>query len=231
MPPWTELPFSQARAFLLRKKVMTREAFDALLAEERALAFTVTGVNRLDVLQHILDAVTDAVAEGTTLAEFAGDLDGVLSTAGLDPLEPWRGETIFRTGVQSAYGRGRWEQMTDPDIAGEIFGWRYLTVGDDRVRGEHAALESHVFATGEGDAFFPPWDFQCRCSSEVVLNDEAAAEGLAVGGRAVPPESQEALLSSDFVSPAVSYDYRPDLSGFDPGLVGRFLAEKGDRGL
>jgi SPP1 gp7 family putative phage head morphogenesis protein len=158
---WVDLPFAEARNFLIAKGIVTREQFDALTAEERLKSFTVTGVNRLDVLQHVLDAVTEAVGEGTTLAEFADNLDEVLSTAGLDPVSPWRAETIFRTGVQSAYGRGRWEQMTDPDIADEVFGWRYLTVGDDRVRDEHAALEGHVFATGEGEEFFPPWDFNC----------------------------------------------------------------------
>jgi SPP1 gp7 family putative phage head morphogenesis protein len=221
---WVDLPFAEARDFLIAKGVVTREQFDALTAEERLKAFTVTGVNRLDVLQHILDSVTEAVAEGTTLADFANDLDEVLSTAGLDPVSPWRAETIFRTSVQSAYGRGRFEQMTDPDIASEVWGWTYRTVEDDRVRDEHAALDGHAFATGEGEEFFPPWDFNCRCSSEIILNDEAAAAGLTSGGL-VPPESQAALAGSSFTSPAVSYAYTPDLSGFEPALAGAFVRE------
>lgn len=228
MPSWVDLPFASARDYLLRKKVVHPDDFAALYAEERGLAFTVTGVNRLDVLQHVLDSVAKAVGEGTTLAEFADELDEVLSTAGLDELQPWRAENIFRTGVQSAYGRGRFEQMTDPDIATEIWGWRYLTVGDDRVREEHAALEGHVFRRDEGDAFFPPWSFNCRCSSEIITVDEAIAEGLEAG-RPVPSAVQEELLRSDFTSPAVSYDYRPDLTAFHPALVSQFLGERQER--
>lgn len=222
---WVDLSFTQARAFLLRKGVVTREVWDRLLSEERALSWTITGVNKLDVLQHIYDRLTEAVGDGGTLRDFTGDVDEILSTAGLDPLSPWRAETVFRTGVQSAYGRGRYEQMTDPDIASEVYGWRYVTVGDDRVRDEHAALEGRVFRTGEADYLFPPIDFNCRCSTEVVFNDEVGPDRFSP----IPIETLDSIRETSFVSPAVSYDYRPDLSGYHPALVSEFQREQRER--
>jgi SPP1 gp7 family putative phage head morphogenesis protein len=221
---WTRLPFDEAVAYLKAKKSITREEFDQLEREARGAAFTVTGINKLDILQHVLDSLVRATQEGGTLKEFAAGFDDVLATAGIDSLDPWRVETIFRTNVASAYGRGRWEQLTDRDVADEVWGWRYRTAGDDRVRPEHAALEGSVFKLGEGDVYFPPWSYQCRCFDEAVLRSEA--EELGLESTVVPDEVAAAAEDESFVSPAVASRSTPDLTGYSAGLAGEFLREQ-----
>lgn len=46
--------------------------------------------------------------------------------------------------------------------------WIYRGVMDDREREEHVELEGQVFRIGDpdGDAIYPPDDFNCRCSGE-----------------------------------------------------------------
>lgn len=226
---WTRLPFRQAIAFLQAKRIVTPAEFQALSKEARNLAANVSGVQKLDILQTIIDSLVQSVSRGETIKDFAQQIDDTFSRAGLDPLSPWRLETIFRTSVQSAYGRGRWEQGTDPEISDEIWGWRYVSVGDDRVREEHAALDGKVFKTGEADEFFPPWDFNCRCTNEWISKLEAEELGLEESS-AIPDEVVEAAVSSEFASPALTPpEYRPDLSGYHPALQAEFLRDRSGR--
>lgn len=221
-PAWSKMPFVEARLFLLSKRVITRRAFDRLEAAARVRAFTVTGVQKLDILQRILDSLDDALRTGQSLGRWIDGFDELMETSGVDPLNAWRAETIFRTNVQSAYGRGRWEQgATDP----EFWGWRFNTVGDDRVRPEHEALEGHVFEKGEGVAFFPPIDFNCRCSAEWILQAEAEAEGL-TGGDPVPQEAADAVERTSFASPALGEELTVDLGEYDGALARDFMVDR-----
>lgn len=222
---WTQ-PYQKAVSYLLDKDVVTREEFDAIEDWAKIRAFTVTGINKLDVLQQILENLVETVNGGGTLNDFQDDLGDILDSAGLDQLSPWRAETIFRTNIQSAYGRGAWEEGTDPDIADNIWGWKYWTVGDDRVRDEHDALQGLAFATGDGDEFFPPWDFNCRCHAEWITVAEAQDEGLESAD--APEEAQNALKDSDFVSPAISDEYDPDIEDYHPAAVMEFEKDMGD---
>ena len=52
--------------------------------------------------------------------------------------------------------------------------WVYKGVMDDREREDHVELEDKVFKIGdpEGDACFPPNDWNCRCNGEAIDEDE-----------------------------------------------------------
>ena len=158
---WVDLPFDEAVAYLMAQRPITKEAYDAMSLEERSTAFTASRVYKLDILQQMLDRLNEAITNGMTIDEFVLDFADVgLSEGHL--------ETIFRTNLQSAYGRGSWDQLTDSDISDLIWGWRYHTVGDDRVREEHEALDGMEFELGQGDAVYPPWDFNCATGEALV---------------------------------------------------------------
>lgn len=50
---------------------------------------------------------------------------------------------------------------------------KYQTAGDERVRGDHAALDNIVKPVDDGfwDSYFPPWDYNCRCIT-ISVSDE-----------------------------------------------------------
>jgi SPP1 gp7 family putative phage head morphogenesis protein len=52
--------------------------------------------------------------------------------------------------------------------------WVYHGVMDDRERDEHVALEGLIFKIGdpEGDAVFPPSDWNCRCTGDPTDDTE-----------------------------------------------------------
>jgi uncharacterized protein with gpF-like domain len=96
-----------------------------------------------------------------------------------------------------------------------VWGWRYHTQRDSRVRAAHEELEGATFKTGgEGDAVFPPWDWGCRCYPEWI--DESEGEELT--DEPLPPEVRQAF-PEDYASPAIEDENRPDLSGYDARLL------------
>lgn len=214
---WENLPFREAVAYLKGLRPTPKDLFDTLIVQARVQAFTVSRVTKLNVLQRILELLQVAISDGLTLQEFLDDLQNVnLTEAHL--------ETVYRTNLQLAYGYGQWLQGTDSDLVGEIWGWRYHTVGDDRVRPAHADLDKKQFQLGSHDAVFPPWDFNDRCSSEWITTLEAQEQRLVTDD--LPPSVVNALARTQFVSPALGVRYVPDLSAYDVGLISRFVSDQ-----
>lgn len=211
---WLDLPFEEAVQYLLEKKPMTKEEFDQLEAEAQDRAFTVARVQKLDLLQEVLDDLTQAAQEGMTLEEFiSSHRDLGLTDAHL--------ENVYRTNLQSAFGAGKFAQLTDSLISRAVWGWRYKTVEDDRVRPGHAALDGATFALGQHWEVFPPWGFNCRCASEIITNREARAGGIESLAE-LPPETMDEISKSTFASPALGMAYVAALGDYDLGLVGQF---------
>lgn len=71
-------------------------------------------------------------------------------------------ETIYRTESTVAYHAGRWQQDRSRD---DVWGYRYVTMRDDRVRPGHAAMDKTTLPWD--DMFWlthwPPNGWRCRC--------------------------------------------------------------------
>lgn len=65
--------------------------------------------------------------------------------------------------------------------------WRYVTVGDDRVRDEHRALNGIVLPYNDPvwDKIYPPNGWKCRCRVAPVLRHEVTADEIAASREAV----------------------------------------------
>jgi SPP1 gp7 family putative phage head morphogenesis protein len=76
-----------------------------------------------------------------------------------------------------SYTDGETSYYNDPDVAGIIWGFRYVATGDDRTRPDHAALDGVTLP--KNDTFWlkytPPWDHYCRCDRVPVTYDEIAS--------------------------------------------------------
>ncbi len=124
--------FDLAVNFFLSKQIVTRPEFDKLAAEQKAISFTAARVATADSLQTVYDGVERAIKDGTTLAEFTKEVEGVLTN-------PWHRETVFRTNVLGAYGRGHWENAQAGKALRPYV--RYSAVGDLRTRPWHMELQ------------------------------------------------------------------------------------------
>lgn len=192
-----ELPPAQAIEFARAKGLKASFSYLDMVGQEHDAAFTVAKMMDTDLLLTIKKKVEQALANGTTLAEFKKDLIPQLQKAGWwgknDVIDPLTGlvtkaqlgsasrlENIFRTNLQSAYSVGSWEAIEQNKVAAPYL--MYDAVDDGRVRPEHAKLDgtilpiNHIFWT----EYYPPNGWGCRCSIIQLDNDDLQELGLSI---------------------------------------------------
>jgi SPP1 gp7 family putative phage head morphogenesis protein len=113
--------------------------------------------------------VKDAVAQ----------LQETFDNLGMVPDNSFMLESIFRTQMSLSYNGAKWETAQDPVIDEILWGYKYVTVGDDRVREEHAELDGTTLPKDDPfwDDAFPPNGWACRCAVIEIFEerDEVAA--------------------------------------------------------
>lgn len=87
-------------------------------------------------------------------------------------------ETEFRVANNSALMARQWLEIKE---SADVFPFlKYVTIGDDRVRDDHAELND-VVAPVDSDfwaRYYPPNDWNCRCGVEQLTANEAADLGV-----------------------------------------------------
>ncbi len=152
----------------------------------------------IDQLVETLDEeLAIAARRGLTVEQFSKRINGILKRAGLDPIAPFRLETIFRTNNTAAYTAGRLEQIEHPDVA-PTFQWlQYNAILDGATRPNHAAMNGRVYRADNAiwNEWMPPNGFNCRCSVTPVAKFDIDEEDLIVrraaprlGGNPVRPD-------------------------------------------
>lgn len=196
------VPHDEAIDFIKSKPVVSRQVFNGLLPELKARAFTITGVEGANVLQGIRDRIADLPA-GHHWDDVKRDIANDISPFMIDPAAPAeerdaqinaanrRAELLLRTHGFQAYQSAQYKVMDRQRDALPF--WQYLTMEDERVRPEHAALDKivlpqdHPFWQGH----FPPWDWGCRC--QVVPISQADRDEIAEKDAKLPPDQQLVL--------------------------------------
>lgn len=155
-------------------------------------------LERVQTRVHAL--LTDALQHEQTFGEFASALEGAAPGLGISTADDGYLQTLFRTSVQSAYGAGRFKSFMDPAVQEARPFVQYRTVGDARVRPEHAILDRTVYRIDDPVWFriAPPNGFSCRCACTSLSREEA--DGLHV--RDSLPKGYEP--DPDFDSPPLS---------------------------
>lgn len=173
LPPAEAIKYFESKGYAIGFK------WQDVWAEAHAKAFTVAGVTKLDVLTDIRGALSEALKNGETLADFQKRLQPELEAKGwwgkghiVDKstgeiegkrLNPRRLETIYRTNLQSAYMAGRYqEQLANAEYRPW---WEYVAVLDNRTRPRHRQMSGRVFRYDDPfwRAFYPPNGWGCRC--------------------------------------------------------------------
>jgi len=213
---WTEDDFASAVAYLRSLRPVTEDEFATLAVEEQARAFTVARVMKLTTIQSFLDKLIDAFQRGLTPDEFAAEV----ATLDLGLSEP-QVEQVFSENVQRAFGAGAWDYAHASSTA-NLWGWKYYTQRDERVRLTHALLDGSQFELdGRGDGVFPPWDWGCRCYATWITKDGAPPKE-----DEVPGDVDRDLLNTDYASPAIDNEYTPDLTDYDPRLIAKYVGDQ-----
>lgn len=124
------------------------------------------------------EASQDAINDGLTTAEARMAISRALDSQGFDAVNPWRVETVFRTQQALSYAAGQGAQARDALIDDVLWGYEYVTVGDDRVRPTHAALDGTRLPKDDPAwrRITPPNGWACRCTRVMVFDEEPVVD-------------------------------------------------------
>jgi SPP1 gp7 family putative phage head morphogenesis protein len=165
-PSFLSLPFEDAIQTFLERDIISPEEFQALSDAARTRAFTATNLATDTLVRLAYSKITVALGEGTTLREFAQAIREGEASLGISASDPAYVENVYRTNVASAYGAGRYRQITSPAVQAARPYVEYRTAGDSRVRPNHRRLNGLIFRQDDPawPKYAPPNGFQCRCS-------------------------------------------------------------------
>ena len=177
-------PNEAAADYIRGKAVADPKNFGNLPDQLKQRAFTVAGIEQLDALRRIRDAVAK-LPEGASWDEAKKEIASEISPfidadddSKRTTASKARAEFLLRTHGFQAYAVARHQQqMEDIDVFPY---WKYETVGDSRVRPGHAALDGKVLRADDPwwNTHYPPWDWGCRCI--VIAIDEEDAEEIGI---------------------------------------------------
>lgn len=204
----------QARLHLTDDQIKAiRETYADEAVSVAATKFTPT------VEQKLVKAADDIVREGMHIREGMLRIRRAFVEAGAvgrDPAlitiagqRPYLLETLVRTQVQLAYSAGQWHANQDPVIDEIIWGYEYVTVGDDRVRPRHRALDGVKLKKNDPQwkKIWPPNGYSCRCDVIEIFNTDTRLQNVA-------PPAGRMIVDGDEVVPGADEGW-----GFNPGLT------------
>ena len=115
----------------------------------------------------LLKKMRDMTARGVHVREGVRELGDAMAASGITPSSSFNVEAIFRTQTSAAYSAGRWEAAQEPGIAEYIWGFTYITAGDDRVRERHIGLHNVTLKKDDPRwaSIWPVNGWACRCTT------------------------------------------------------------------
>ena len=173
MPLLTEpAPYEEAARIVAEKQIMSKEAFDALCDELKARAFVITGLEDLRAVQEIRDAIAE-LPMGAAWEDVKKQVADKLEEGGFSPAAAeHRAMLLLRHHGFAAYAQENYRELREMQ---DVFPyWKYKTMGDEKVRSSHAALDGLILPAD--DPFwrdhFPPWEWNCRCMVVGVTEEQ-----------------------------------------------------------
>jgi uncharacterized protein with gpF-like domain len=177
-----QLPFKEAIEYLAQKTNLDTDSWIEGQGIVQDAAFTVAGAKG-QVLQDIRDAVTLAIEQGISIADFAKQFDAIadryVNNWSLKGDRAWRGQLIYEQNLRNAYAAGRYKQMTEPETLKRRPYWQWRHGGTRDPRPAHIAMDRRVFPA-DSLPFHPPSGFGCKCQVFSLSQRDVDREGLTV---------------------------------------------------
>ncbi len=176
------LKFEEAKEFFADKVVITPDQFAELYGEMKTLAFTVAGIETIDMLNDVFGMIQKSIEEGTLLEDFKKEMKDLYEKNQMPPLAPYKIETIYRNNLFTAFNAGRYKQQTDPAVVEKRPYWMYDCLIDGKERPSHRAMNGVVKRYDDPfwDEWYPPNGHRCRCGVRNLTQSEMESRGLQV---------------------------------------------------
>ena len=199
-------PNEAAADYIRGKAVADPTNFGNLPAQLKQRAFAVAGIEQMDVLKRLRDTIAK-LPEGMSWDEAKRDLASEISPFTGDDMKVARAKAEMQLRIHGfqAYAVARHQQQME---TADIFPyWKYVTVGDSRVRAGHAALDGKVLRADDPwwNTHYPPWDWGCRCIVE-QLDEEDAMELGVTDGKQMPMPGRSETFTFDPTNAGIDID-------------------------
>lgn len=189
-------PLDGAIAFLKTRVKATDAEINTLARIYGDEAVGVLGDFTRPIERDILTEVGLLTQEGASVRQGVRRLGETFAKAGITPDNPYHLESIIRSETAKAYAAGRWNALQNPIAQELLWGFRYATVGDTRVRPSHAAMEGVTLPKDDPwwQRNFPPNGWGCRCQAIELFTPPTtvvAPRPVSIDGERVRPEADE----------------------------------------
>lgn len=170
-------PYDNAIDFLTHRLRVPDSVIQDLIRQYRAPAVEVVASAGEAINRAIGSVLLDVTRKGLHERDGVTAIRRAFDSVGVAPGADHLLATTYRTQTQLAYSVGRLTANADPAIQEILWGYEYVTVGDDRVRPAHAALDG--FRAKKDDpawrSIMPPNGWNCRCSVIEIWQDDDIA--------------------------------------------------------
>lgn len=238
----TMAAYDDALEWLAKRLALSNEQVQRLIdlyGNEAALVTREASAAIEDAVQRVMQRI---VKRGLHVKDAIAELRRALQATGSGPMSPALMTTLVRSQVQLSYGAGRWTAAQDPAIQEILWGFEYTTVGDDRVRPSHEALDGARLPKNDPrwSEIFPPNGFQCRCylpgtlvRGMFIAGSKALYSGPAVeletaSGRRLSVTANHPVLTGDRWIPASEINEGDDLFCYSADVGGLAASQVDD---
>ena len=199
-------PNEAAADYIRGKAVADPKNFGDLPAQLKQRAFAVAGIEQMDVLKRLRDTIAK-LPEGASWDEAKREIASEISPYVGGDMKAARAKAEMQLRIHGfqAYAVARHQQQME---TADIFPyWKYVTVGDSRVRAAHAALDGKVLRADDPwwQTHYPPWDWGCRCIVEQLDEEDAEAAGISTHAE-MPTPQRSGTFMFDPTNAAIDID-------------------------
>lgn len=122
----------------------------------------------------LTDAIQDITINELTETQGIKRIKEAFELAGTSARHDYWYTTIYRTETQIAMSGGRWQSATDPILGTILWGFEYVTMGDQHVRPLHAKADGTILSKNDPwwNINFPPCGYNCRCQAIEIFSKE-----------------------------------------------------------
>jgi len=164
-------------AQLVKRQKLTEEQLSEIETVVDAHVVRVLADTTKAIQDSLLKEVKAITREGLHVRDGVKQLREKWALLGLDERNSFQIEAVFRTQTQFAYSAGQQAVLADPDIDEILWGHKYVTVGDDRVRDRHRGLDGVTLPKKHQlwQTIMTPNGFACRCGTIPIYEKRKSA--------------------------------------------------------
>lgn len=157
--------YTRGIRFLQRRLVLPEGEIAAVEALASGHVVRVLSTATTEVQRQLQRTMLEIQADNLHVRAGVKKLRAQWSNLGLDERNSFQIEAIFRTQTQLAFAAGNAEIMQEPEVDDILWGYKYVTAGDDRVRDSHIALDGVTLPKDDPwwQTNTPPNGWSCRC--------------------------------------------------------------------